>query len=512
MITSSPEYFASGEKSMEKRSITIDGKNRKGSFARFANLCVGSGHAVLALRSRFRQQLERVQNECGFKYLRFHGIFNDDLGVCFRDSHSKLFFNWQYIDEIYDMILDLNMKPFIELGFMPSALASDEQTVFWWQGNVTKPQKISEWEQLVISFATHLKQRYGEKEVATWFFEVWNEPDLPRFFTGTQEDYWTLYESSARALKSVCSDFQVGGPAVAINTWIPDFITHCHEKRIPLDFISAHTYGVIGELDEFGTRRLYLNKNENAIADTVRVTKQYIENSSLPHLPLHFTEWNASYSSRDPIHDSYIQAPFILSQIKLCSGLVQSMSYWTFSDIFEEAGIPPSPFHGGFGLLNLQGLAKPTFFSYRFLNQLAANELHNDDPRSWFCYDKNTLTALLWDYSHPQQDASNQEYFIRDLPTKVKGYFQIYLNNIPSGPCDLQYWRVGYQHNDVYSAYRHKGNEASPTPEELSKLAEKCSGLPEYEEKIIIPQTGTHAIKIDFHTNDIIFLRLNWLA
>lgn len=161
------------------------------------------GRAYELLRADLLDHLRLVQRVVGYRYCRFHGVFHDDMDVVRRDAGGKLFFQWHHVDKVYDALLALGLKPFVELNPMPAALASGTQTIFAWKMNVTLPREYDEWAQLVRAFTEHLIERYGLDEVATWYFEVWNEPNLSGFWSGTQEDYWRLYDVSARTLKSV---------------------------------------------------------------------------------------------------------------------------------------------------------------------------------------------------------------------------------------------------------------------------------------------------------------------
>ena len=168
---------------------------------RYWEMCVGSCHAATALREDYRIQLARCARELGFRYVRFHGIFDDDMSVMkkppFREGYKLSFSN---IDSIFDFLLQIGMKPFIELSFMPDCLKSGEQTIFHYKGNTTPPRDKDAWVWLIKSFLTHLIGRYGRDEVRRWYFEVWNEPNLGGetgiknggFWSGTMEDYYEL--------------------------------------------------------------------------------------------------------------------------------------------------------------------------------------------------------------------------------------------------------------------------------------------------------------------------------
>ena len=215
-----------------ERIINLDFNKVKGPLNTKFNECVGAGRANEGLRADWQQQLAYVKKECGFKYIRMHGLLTDDMGVYREDRNGKPEYNYQYVDVLFDFILSIGMKPFVELGFMPEALASGRETIFWWRGNVTPPKDYKKWEELIRNLTLHFTERYGADEVKTWYFEVWNEPNLtPGFWTGTQEEYFKLYQYSVNAIKSVNKEFKVGGPATAGAAWEIEMIEFCKKNN-----------------------------------------------------------------------------------------------------------------------------------------------------------------------------------------------------------------------------------------------------------------------------------------
>ncbi len=331
------------------RVINADFTRVKGPLNTMFNECVGAGRANEGLRADWQQQLAYVRKECGFRYIRMHGLLSDDMGVYKEDRDGNPQYNYMYIDVLFDYLQSIGMKPFVELGFMPSALASGNRTIFWWHGNVTPPKDYGKWAELIRNLTRHWTERYGADEVKTWYFEVWNEPNLtPGFWTGTQDEYFKLYTYAANAVKSVNPGYRVGGPGTAGAAWEPEMIRFCKENNVPLDFISTHSYGVQqGYLDEYGQTGTVLDGNPMSVSGDVLQSRREIASSAMPGLELHYTEWSASYTPSDPIHDSYHEAAYILQKIKQVGNAASSMSYWVFTDIFEEAGPRFEPFHGG---------------------------------------------------------------------------------------------------------------------------------------------------------------------
>jgi len=495
-----------------ERVVSADFNQQKGLLNTMFKECVGAGRANEGLRADWQQQLAYVRKECGFKYIRMHGLLTDDMAVYKEDSKGNPEYNYMYINVLFDFLHSIGMKPFVELGFMPNALASGNQTIFWWRGNVTPPKDYEKWAGLIKNLIEHFTERYGADEVKTWYFEVWNEPNLsPGFWTGTQEEYFKLYKYTAQAVKSINKEYRVGGPGTAGAAWEPEMIEYCHKNNVPIDFISTHAYGVKqGFLDEYGQGGTVLDKNPMSLSGDVLQSRKEIAGSSLPNLELHYTEWSASYTPADPIHDSYHEASYVLQKLKQVGNAATSMSYWVFTDIFEEPGPRFTPFHGGFGMLTIQGINKPVFYAYQFLNRLGNIELKNRDTASWVCKDSSgNLQALVWDYTYTLSDSTNnQQYYIRDLPSKSKGRLKINIANVPKGNYALEVYKVGYRSNDAYSTYLSMGKPAQLTKQQVEQIKQQNNGTPVSKEIIAVKDRIPFTKEIDIHENDVYFLNL----
>lgn len=494
----------------QQRTIDVDVRQTRGQLDRMFNLAVGAGRANEGLRADWQQQLAEIRRDAGFRYIRMHGLLSDDMGVYRIDAQGKEQVNFQYIDALFDHLLSIGIRPFVELGFMPSAMASGARTIFWWRGNVTPPRDYDAWGRLVKALTEHWTARYGREEVARWYFEVWNEPNLDGFWAGTQDEYFKLYAHAARAVKSVDPAYRVGGPATAGAAWIPEMIAYATTNRMPLDFVSTHSYGVNqGYLDEFGTQGTVLSKDEMAVAGDVLKNRREIAASTMPKLELHYTEWSSSYTPADPTHDSYHQAAYILKKLKQSSGAVQSMSYWVFTDIFEEPGPRFEAFHGGFGLMNTQGIKKPAYFAYQFLNQLGPTELRNADPDSLATVDaKGHAQVLLWDYTATLPDGvNNQQFFIKDLPPKAKGQVAVALQGMQPGAYTMTVSQVGYRQNDAFTAYIGMGSPKQLTRAQVATLKEQASGKPARQQTVTVGSDGRLATTLPLRENDVYLLQ-----
>lgn len=375
--------------------------------SRYYKKCITFGRAREGLMADFRQQLTEMQKEIGFQYVRFHGLFHDDMAVYSeKDDSPVLWFG--YVDSLFDFLLENNLKPFVELGFMPSQIASKRDTVFWWHANGCPPTDYEKWNFLVRGTVLHFIERYGYDEVSTWYFEVWNEPNLSSFWSGSKEEYFHLYEETVKAIKQLSGDFSVGGPSVSGAdfredlTFFRDFIKFCQERDLPVDFFSAHPYPTYWPLDTSGNEQMgYMGKEKCCeFLDNIRAI---VDNSVYSGAEIHLTEWNSSPSPRDYIHDTPFEAPFILYNISKNFGKVDSLAYWAFSDVFEENGPGEQPFHGGFGLINAQGIKKPSYWAYWMLARLGSEIVETTEDYIVAKSDA-AYQVIVWNYCYYKDD------------------------------------------------------------------------------------------------------------
>ncbi|KAA6460359.1 beta-xylosidase [Acidobacteria bacterium AB60] len=491
-----------------RRKIVLDVSAASKPFDRFFDLSVGSDYPGTLIRDDSQAQLKTAVDELGFRYIRFHAIFHDLLGTV-KVEDGETVYNWTRIDYLYDNLLKRHIKPFVELGFTPEAMKSSDLNIFYWKGNTSHPLP-EQWRALVDAFVRHLEERYGQAEVRTWFFEVWNEPNLAGFWEKSdQKAYFELYDISAKTIKAVDPKLRVGGPSTAGAAWVPELLDHVSKSGAAIDFVTTHTYGVDwGFLDEWGKQDTKLSPSPDAIVGDVRRVRKQIEGSKYPGLPLYFTEWSTSYNPRDLVHDSYISAPYILSKLKASQGLVQGMSYWTYTDLFEEPGPPTAPFQGGFGLMNPQGIRKPAYFAYKYLHALQGNEIPAQDPQVFAATAGDKVSAIVWNLDQTQQKATDRSFYNRIVPNMPAPAAEVSVSHLKPGTYHLTLYRTGFRANDAYSEYIDMGAPKELTPAQLEKLQQLTRDLPERERDVTVGGDGSYSVSIPMHSNDVVLITM----
>ena len=473
----------------EPEVIPIDGNGPSHPFPHFWEKMFGSGRAILTLRESYRRDLQAARQITGFDYLRFHAIFHDEVGVYDEDAQGDPVYNFSYVDQIYDGLLAAGVRPFVELSFMPKKLAArDALHSFWYKQNVSPPKDFVKWDKLVTRFTQHLVERYGIDEVSKWYFEVWNEPNID-FWAGDpkQVTYWDLYDHTARAIKAVNSRLRVGGPSTAQAAWADAFIQHCVENKVPVDFVSSHVYGNDKADDVFGTSEK-IPRNQ-MVCRAVKKVYDQIQASARPQLPLIWSEFNASYMAEPAVTDTVYMGPWLADTIRQCDGLVDVMSYWTFSDVFEEQGVVKQPFYGGFGLLAEGGIPKPAFAAFDLLHTLGDERIEIQSDTALVTRTKDgSLVLAVWNYAPPEQTG---------VPKTVTLRFK----GVSGRHASIA--RVDREHGDVHSAYEKMGAPPYPTPAQIVALR-KAAQLPAPESRelrngeltLTLPSYGLAVIEV----------------
>lgn len=519
--------------------------------------CVGHCHAATLLRTDTLKILKRIHDELGIRQVRFHGTFNDDMGVV--QNFPQVFgipvgehiveTNFYRVGVLYDNILALGMKPFVELSFIPSLLAKDPKRSFVYGsaslGSVTSmPRDFEEWKCFIKAYLAYLFHRYGEEEVAQWYFEVWNEPDLANtFFTDSQDGYLALYEATARAIKEFCPRLRVGGPASSASRWVDVLVKYCKEHNIPLDFVSTHQYigdpfmGVSAEEAEKSFEELQAEEEANKKkrleqlaalkrgfealpADTpfidaiqklfggVDFTENDYDRDIFPKnaakvreqaegLPVFYTEWNLSANFASPSQDMRKVAAYDVRTSLAIEELVDGDSIWCASDIFEELHQFKEPFHGGYGIMNLNGIPKPVFYALRMLAQAGDSRIQLDEKQfgetEAAAFESETeKQVLLFRFNSRQLNLPKES--VKVSVELEKAPKRVYLQRIDEDHCNpRKVWEEMGSPNDLNAA-------------EVAQIIEKSDMRDE-----TLPYTyenGLLSASVNVGVNDVYFIRI----
>ena len=495
------EYLYDLDETMKEISLSKEstGKEFKDYWRRLTTI----GRAKEGLRSDVQAQLSEIQKEIGFDYIRFHGIFAEDMFIYNADSKGRVSYNWNYVDKLFDFFLNINLKPFVSLGFMPDEIKSSDETMFWWKANVSPPKDMKLWTDLVEGFTKHCINRYGIDEVKTWYFEVWNQPEMENiYWMGSREDYFNLYKETVLSIKNISKELKVGGPsinniAVVEGSWLDDFLKFIKEEKLPLDHISIHIYPEIYDMsgleDEINFKeyenneeklRDLINIKENAkyiysdkfnSLDTLNTLEEKLDKNLKDKPERHITEWNASSNFGNYIHDTCFVSNYIVDNILKCMGKTDSMGYWAASDVMEEIKSEKKEFHGGFGLITSNGIKKPSYFAYYLLNKLG-NEILAKEDEYIVTRKDDDIQILAYNYAYFDDlflngDNSALSYEKRDkiFEEKAINRFEINIKDI-SGYYKVTRYKLNKENGSAFDDWKDLGSPENMTEEEIDYL------------------------------------------
>ena len=491
---------------------------------------IGNDHAFQLLRTDVCEHLKLAHDELGIKYVRFHGIFDDDMLAIqtltdveafnvLPDAEKIQEVSFHRISVVLDNVLKCGLKPFLEISFMPKALASSDKIGLRYKNNITMPADIIKWCVFVESFIKFLVNRYGNEEIESWYFEIWNEPDLELFFDGEKSDYLTLYAATARTIKGVNENFRVGGPSTSACEWIEDFIKFCNKNTVPCDFISTHHYpgdafgNVVADQDAktmfeiaercakdgvdmgdmlselFFKPQAYKEWKKGAFINMDKAVRELAQDK-----PFFISEWNSMAVYAAPVHDEKYSSAFVVKSVMDARGVADGYMFWCCSDIFEETFDLGKPFHGSFGIVNNCGIPKPNFWAFKILSRLYGQKVDepitNDDVECNVFVDGKRAQILLYsqDFDYYRDDEYTVEIIVDGRISKAEKFV------IDSDNCNPK------------AEWKKIGSPDLLTPKQAEEIKQKAALKPVLQD--FESSNGKTVINLKMRTNDVVLIEI----
>jgi len=483
-----------------------------GAWNRFYERAVAADHAHTFICTKYgrniQNALRKAHAQAGFQYVRFHGIFNDDVGVYKEDASGMPLYDWSGLDAVYDSIIAAGMRPMVEISFTPAALASDPtkiQTQLWYNGrspNISPPTGASgdwsKWIALMAEFVRHIEDRYGAEEVrANWYFEVWNEPSW--MYSLGDTGYYELYKNTVTGLLQTDPMLRVGGPAGSSGEssgLIRSLITGALNSGTKLDFLTYHRYGDDNNLpvadvnSAVAFHKSLLNDISLTPIRGMTFTGELLNNEFGP-------SWMPSVSRDSEVAASYIAKIIHLLGNDPTMPAPSAYGYWAVSDLYEEinTGSGTAFREGNYGLM-LKGdpkipesfdVAKPSFNAYRLLHMMGDQQLRvtggttgdGVGAAATRSTDGHAVQVLV--YNHVNGGTAD---------AGLSSVVSLTVNNLPfTGTVRVRQYIVDAGHANAYRAWRAMGSPSNPNQSQwvmLRDAAELC-----YFETTATPTAGS---------------------
>lgn len=479
-------------KNAEKKIISLSSKKDGEKLKQVWNKLINVGVANSILNSNLREQLKAMQKDIGFEYLRFEGIFNDELEVCKGGNLDNINYNWKFIDEILDFLLELNIKPFISLSYMPEMLASKDRKMFYYNANYSPPQNMEVWLDLINSFMVHIINRYSLENVSKWYFQVWTEFSFAGMhWAGTDKEYYDFYKKTALKIKDISEEIKVGPASenfMASPIKSEPFLEFCKSEDIPVDFYNMNLYhNSVSRSSKINKKKIHSEKNLNKLVFEFKDKDYSLQKSgevknllrkSYTEAELIVTRWNMSWHVKEYIHDTVFMADYICDNALKLRNIIDGIGYLSLSDILTEWPISESPFFGGRGIINTEGIKKASYFSFVFLSRLGTEIIEQDDYYI-ITREGNQIKILFYNYAYLNEgykkgdlrliDEKNRYSVFEEKSklninlniTDLSGKYKVthYLLNRKNGSAFDEWAKMGFPHqlnNEEVSYLKHK--------------------------------------------------------
>ena len=402
-----------------------------GTFDHTFRRLLGIGSAKQILMREVQIQLEEIQRQIRFEYIKFHGIFSDEMMVVSRNDDGSLRFSFKMVDKVFDYLFSIGLKPVLQLSFMPNELAQDtEKLIYNSRFNTSQPRRVEEWCALVRAFMEHILSRYGRDTVVGLPVLVWNNADtLPEMF-GMQDEnvFFRLYRDTFHTVKALVPEIQFGAPPLTFMRsecigWAERFFAYLRDQDVTPDFFCCQFYSEVGanpgylkiDLKAASPDHLYHDEEnrENFFVpagvpmapdpDKMRrhlaFIKQFQTESGFGHLPLWISEFNLTFSHRQWLNDTLFAGCFVMKNVLENIDSLAAMGYWSASDFIEEQQLEDQIFHGGLGLMTVDGIRKPQFLAYETLRQVQPAILARGDGYL-ISRSEDIVTIVTYNYEH----------------------------------------------------------------------------------------------------------------
>ncbi len=461
-----------------------------------------------------------------------------------EDAHGNPIYNWKIIDSIFDTYIQRGMKPLAQIGFMPEALSTKPQPYKhnWkpgqpyndiYTGWTAPPKDYNKWAELVYQWVKHSIERYGKKEVESWYWELWNEPDSP-YWGGTLEEYLKLYDYTVEAARRALPTVKIGGPHVTGPAgsrgakFLKAFLEHCISGKnyatgqtgTQLDFIAFHAKGAPRIVD--GHVRMNMGQQLRDIHAGFSIVASY---PSLKHLPIIIGEsdpegcaacgmaTNPSNAYRNgTMYSSYTAASFARKYLLADSLKVNFLGAVSWSFEFEN-----QPWFYGFRDLATNGVDKPVLNVFRMFGMMKGKRVEvkgtqmydvktmvdssvrrsYTDIGALASKDKKSAAVMVWNYHDDDVIADAAEIDLK-------------LSNLSSKKITVTHYRIDGEHSNSYEEWKKMGSPQNPTKEQIETL-EKASKLQTIgKPQIFKLNNGEGKMKFSLPRQGVSLLKFDW--
>lgn len=442
-------------------------------------ICVGDAYTVL--QSNVQSQLRDLQKAADIKYARMWNIFSRE--ECYNEKKGC---NFRKIDQILDFLLENHMKPYLELGHK-EVLLNYSAEKFLKENEEIENYEVQVYEYIFREFCTHLVNRYGIDEIETWYFEYYNFSNTGATeSTGMTEEeglYYQYFATIYRILKGISPAIKVGGAGFILGygtLGCRSILPIWKKKNLMPDFLSVYSYQYVA-IDDNDKRYGRKSIDIDYMRNQTEILREVIKETGFQVPELHISEWNFTISNRNVLNDSCNQGAYVLKNCIDMNGEVDLMAYWHALDSYSDYYDADNVLNGDSGMISRDGIRKPSFYAYVFMNRLLPNVIKKDENsiittngRDRYVIACHNFKKLSAQYVFSEEEKITVEtidnYMENDEPLKL----QFRLENVKDGDYLVKIHMVNKENGsvqDIWKRLQYSKNLARDEMQYLEKIA-----------------------------------------
>lgn len=468
------------------------------------------GDAYTILQSDVQEQLKELKQTTGIQYVKIWNILSKEH--CFLEKKG---YNFRKLDLVLDFMVENHMKPYLELGHKPTLFMYTPERSVKGQEEERKIYQYSVFEEIMKQLCTHLVNRYGIEELESWYFAYWNDPQLN--MTEAEGKYYPYFEMIYRTLKEISPDIRVGGASLILGYELDvcsNILNLWKQRNITPDFFSVCSFQYIAVTDH-ETRYGRKSIDSKYMKNQIDILQNAMDESGIGNIELHVDEWNFTISNRNVLNDSCEQGAYILKNYIDMEGTVDFMAYWHALDLYSDYYDTNTILNGDSGLISRDGIRKPSFYAFSFINRLLPYVIYKDEnaivttnKRGRYVIGCHNFKKLSSRYVFTEED----EIKVRELDNYMEDMDPLErkfcISNVKNGSYIVKMHYVNKENGSVQDLWKQMDYTKGFAKEELEYL--KNSAIPSIIMRTVLVEDGVLEIENVLKAQEIRMLDIQY--
>jgi beta-xylosidase/AraC-like DNA-binding protein len=500
--------------------VDIDTTNKK-PLKKVWNEMINIGAAEEVLRSDLQKHILDIKSKLNIKYVRIWHLYSPAMLLDVNTKDNA--YNFHKLDKVLDFLVDNDIYPYLELNTKSNVLIRSINKVLIPDNEAAPFENLKVFERFFNDFIIHIINRYGTENVSNWYFEYWKNERLivEKIYNvidiDNDKDYLDQFSIIYRTFKKYLPEVKIGGAGLSTRFGYEILYNTLVEwgkiKEQP-DFLTFYSFPYI-EDDQAKDRISKVSTNRNYLKDNLTVVKELVEKSGINMTEFHLSEWNGTVSNRNIFNDACYKGSYLMKNIIDNFDNLDVMGYWFVSDITADFFDSAYLINGGCGLITKDGINKPAFYAYDFLNRLGKKFVDKGENylvsyngyKEWgiVCHNYKFFNYQFFTTTEDEIDYKNtNKYFENNDDLEI----QYNLSGVENGHYDVKVYSINSQQGSLQDEWLRMSCPANLTQQEIDYLKRIC--VPHINITTIDVQDGKLSFKTRLEANEIQYINIRY--